>query len=147
MNRSFPLPHPLLKRAYWQLTALLLASHYAGWAHGLGAVIALNALQVLHFVLMRRDLMAFEVQLRIGYLALLLLGTLGPFWPVHVVQFVGVNALIVADYCPLARMLVLLPWNRSVPLTPSLAWWLLTAPPAPGSVRDRLADLVQVRQG
>jgi hypothetical protein len=145
MNASVLAPRPMLKRLYWQLTALLLAAHFAGWAHGLAAVTALNTLQVLHFALMHRGIAAFEVQLRIGYLALLGLGSIGPLWPVHLVQFVGVNALLVADYCLLARLLVLLPWNRSVPLTPAMTWWLFTTAPAPGSVRDRLAALVQAQ--
>lgn len=132
---------PRIKRLYWQLTALLLAAHFAGWAHGLAAVIALNTLQALHFVQVRRGLAAFDAQVRVGYLALLLIGSIGPMWPVHLVQFVGVNAMLVADYCLLARLLVLLPWNRDQPLTASLARWVLLAPPAAGSMRSRLQAL------
>jgi hypothetical protein len=128
-----------LKRLYWQLTALLLAAHFGGWAGGLPLAVALNLLQTLHFIWARRGLRAFDVQVRLGYLGLLLLGLLGPLWPIHVVQFVGVNAMLLADYCLLARLLVLLPWNRAVPLTPGLVRWALTAPPAAGSIRQRLA--------
>lgn len=127
-----------IRRLYWQLTALGLACHFAGWTAALPLVLALNAVQVVHVLALRRSLRPLDAQVRLGYLALLLLGTIGPLWPIHVVQFVGVNALLVADYCPLARALVLLPWNRQQPLTPALLRWLALVPPAPGSIVDRL---------
>ena len=127
-----------LERLYWQITALLLAGHFAGWAIGLPAAIALTFVQACHFTLLRRSVVAFDVQVRIGYLALLIAGTIGPLWPLHVVQFVGVNALLVADYCLLARLLVLLPWNREVPLSFGLLRWLLFSPPAPGAIVSRV---------
>jgi hypothetical protein len=129
---------PRIKRLYWQLTALCLGAHFAGWAPGIGAVIALTAWQTVHFTVRNRSLHSFEVQVRAGYLALLLLGLAPALSPVHVVQFVGVNALLIADYCPLARMLALAPWNRRVPLTLSLLRWVVMAPPAPGSILDRM---------
>jgi hypothetical protein len=126
------------KRLYWQTTALLLASHFGGWEAGLPLVILLNVVQAGHFALERRSLQAFDVQVRVGYLTLLLLGTVGPLWPLHVVQFVGVNALLVADYCLLARMLVLLPWNRRVAFSLGLLRWALLSPPAPGAIVSRV---------
>jgi hypothetical protein len=41
---------------------------------------------------------------------------------IHWVQLVGTTAMIAVGYCPLARMLSLLPLNRAEPLTRSLAW-------------------------
>jgi hypothetical protein len=130
--------HPRIKRLYWQVTALLLAAHFAGWAGGLPLAIALTAAQVLHFIAFRRTLRALDVQVRIGYVGLLMLGSVGPMWPVHLVQFVGVNALLVADYCLLARLLVLLPWNRGVPLSTRIVQQALCTPPAPGAIHHRL---------
>ncbi|MCU0963736.1 MAG: hypothetical protein MUF08_01445 [Burkholderiaceae bacterium] len=129
---------PRLKRLYWQATALLLATHLSGWAPGLALAVALNAVQAAHFALHRRSLQAFDVQVRIGYLALLLIGSVGPLWPIHVVQFVGVNAMLVADYCLLARLLVLLPWNRRTRFSPSLLRWALCSPAMPGAITDRV---------
>jgi hypothetical protein len=128
-----------IRRLYWQLTALGLACHFAGWPEAMPLVLALNAGQVAHVLALRRSLRPLDAQVRVGYLALLLIGMAGPLGPVHVVQFVGVNALLVADYCPLARLLMLLPWNRREPLSWPLARWLLLSPPVPGSIADRLA--------
>ena len=130
---------PRIQRLYWHCTTLLFATHFAGWSAGLGAVIGLNVVQVAHFLARRRSLRAFDVQVRIGYLLLLAAGSVGPLWPLHAIQFVGANALLVVDYCPLARMLLLLPWNRRQPLSPALVRWIAFAPPRPGSIADRLA--------
>jgi hypothetical protein len=127
------------QRGYWQLTALLLAAHFGGWSGALPLVVLLNVLQVNHAVVLRRSLGAMDVQVRIAYLGLLALGSVGPLWPLHVVQFVGVNALLIADYCLLARLLVLLPWHRRGPLSWHLLRCVLLSPPAPGAVVSRLA--------
>lgn len=129
---------PRIKRRYWQVTALLLAAHFAGWVGGLPLAIALTAGQVLHFSAFRRTLRALDVQVRIGYAGLLMLGSAGPLWPIRLVQFVGVNAMLVADYCLLARLIVLMPWNRGVPLSAHLVRQALFSPPAPGAIHHRL---------
>jgi hypothetical protein len=133
-----------IKRLYWQVTALLLAAHFAGLAVALPLAITLTAVQVLHFSAFRRNLAALDVQVRIGYLGLLLLGKVWLLWPIHAVQFLGVNALLVADYCLLARLLVLLPWNRGVPLSARLVRQALFSAPAPGAIHHRL-DLCSAR--
>lgn len=131
--------HTITKRLYWQLTALLLAIHVLQAPSALALAIALNALQVVHVALRRRSLRALDVQVRVAYLGLLLIGTFPGLWPIHVVQFVGVNALLVADYCLLARLLTLLPWNRPRPLSAALVRDVLLTPPAPGPIAARLA--------
>jgi hypothetical protein len=125
-----------IKKLYWQITALLLAAHFAGWSAGLPLAMALTLLQVGHFGWYRRDLLAFEVQVRAGYLGFLLAGTLPGCWPLHVIQFVGVNAFVVAEYCLMARLLALAPWNRSRPLTAALLRLALLSPPVRGSIVD-----------
>lgn len=133
-----------LKRLYWQLTALLLAAHFAGWTHGMPLAIALTAWQAVHFTVVRRTLRTLDVQVRIAYLGLLMLGSVGPLWPIHAVQLVGVNALLVVDYCLLARLLVLAPWNRIEPLTAQLVLEALLTPPAPQAIH-RLLNLRAAR--
>jgi hypothetical protein len=127
-----------LKRAYWQLTALALAACFGGWEPGLGVAIAITAGQTIHFAVEARDPRSFEVQVRAAYLGLLLIGLVPPLWIIHAAQFVGINVRLITDYCPMARMLAFAPWNRTVPLTWSLARWLILSPPAPGSILDRM---------
>lgn len=131
---------PRLARMYWQLTALLLAAHFAGTPHALAAAMVLTALNAAHAFVQRRNARALPVQVRVAYLGLLLAGSWAPLQWLHLVQFIGVNAMLVADYCLLARLLMLLPWNRSVPLSMHLFVWLLTVPPAPGAISARLGE-------
>jgi len=128
------------QRGYWQASALLLAAHFAGWAGALPLAIVLSVLQVNHAVVLRRSLVAFDVQVRLAYLGLLTLGNLAPLWPLLAALFIGVNVRLVTDYCPLARLLVLLPWNRRVPLSWPLLRWLLLSLPESGSILSRLAE-------
>jgi hypothetical protein len=61
----------------------------------------------------RRGLRAMSVQVRLGYVLLLLVGLLpGMSW-IHLVQLVGTSARVVIGYCLLHRELMLMPWNSS----------------------------------
>jgi hypothetical protein len=131
---------PWVKRLYWQPTAFMLGAYLAGWSPGIGMAITLTAMQTVHVLIERRSVRALEVQVRLGYLALLLMGWLPTCWLLHVLQFLGVNALLVANCCPMARLLALAPWNRSVPLTPALVRWILLSPPVAGYILDRLPN-------
>lgn len=125
---------------YWFVTALLLAPWlFAGWAPGIYAAIALTAVQAFHFLALEKRITAFPVQLRIAYLLLLAAGLWWPLFFLHWIQFAGTWAFVATGYCPLARMLMLFPWNRERELSWSLAWTLIATPPTDGSIRDRLA--------
>ena len=127
-----------LKRAYWHFTTLALAAYFGGWGAGLDVAIAVTAGQAIHFGAEQRSLCSLEVQVRAAYLGLLLIGLVPSLGFIHVAQFVGLIARMIFEYCPLARMLALAPWNRTVPLSWSLVRWLVFSPPAPGSILDRL---------
>lgn len=47
----------------------------------------------------------------------LLLGQWPPLTFVYRIQLAGTTAMGCFDYCPLARILLLMPWNRTGPLT------------------------------
>ena len=130
--------NPIAVRSYWQATAALLAAHFGGWTAGLACAIALNAVQALHFTAVRRKWRALDVQVRWLYLGLLMLGTVPTLSWIHVLQAAGLFGLLVADYCPAARLLVLMPWNRQVPFSGRLLLHVLLLPPRPGSIAERL---------
>jgi hypothetical protein len=130
--------HPLFVRFYWQATVFLLALYFGGWSAGLVGAIALNAVQALHFSAARGTWRTLDVQVRWFYLGLLLLGTSPQLWWLHGLQTAGLLALLIADYCPAARLLVLMPWNRRVPFSARLLWQTLLLPPRPGSIADRM---------
>jgi hypothetical protein len=121
---------------YWLVTDGLLIGSLAGWRWDAWPVIALTAIQVMHYLHRERRVAAFPVQVRLGYLLLLVLGTIPPLGFIHWIQLAGTTAVITVGYCPLARVLALMPWNRSRPLNAVLAWNIIFSPPVAGSILD-----------
>ena len=113
----------------WALTGAAVAASLAGWGPGLPAALALTALQAGHQAARTRSVHSFPVQVRAAYFLILLVGTWPPLRALHPLQLAGTVALIVFDYCPLARMLSLLPWNRRRPFTLSLLLTTFLSPP------------------
>ena len=102
----------------WSLTGLALGASLAGWAPGLRLAVALSLAQVVHQALRTGGLWALAVQVRVLFLAVLLLGAASPGLRVlHVVQIGGIAVRVLLDYCVAARLLSLMPWNRRGPLT------------------------------
>jgi hypothetical protein len=121
---------------YWLVTDGLLIGHLAGWHWGAWPVIALTVVQVAHYRVRERRVTSFPVQVRLGYLLLLVLGTMPYLGFIHWIQLAGTTAVVTVGYCPLARMLALMPWNRSRPLTAAQVWDIIVAPPVAGSILD-----------
>jgi hypothetical protein len=125
---------------YWLATACLLGASLAGWDAGLWFTMACVAVQVIHYLAREGSLRAFPVQTRIAFLALLAAGS----WPslgfIHWLQLVGTCATVGLDYCALARIMSLMPWNRTRPLTLRLAWRTFVSPPVRGSVLGTLGN-------
>jgi hypothetical protein len=105
---------------YWLLTVSLLAASIGGWAWGILLAMILCTVQIVHFGWCAGTPAALPVQVRVAYLALLVVG----LWPsmqwTHVVQLLGTSARVLIGYCLLARILSLAPWNRRKPLSLSL---------------------------
>jgi hypothetical protein len=119
---------------YWLATVPLIAMHLAGHPWALAAASTLCAIQALHFAVEDRSLVAFPVQVRLGFLAMLVAGAWEPLRFLHWVQLVGTTAFVLTGYCLLARLLSLLPWNRTEPFTLSLAIRMLSQAPRLGNV-------------
>lgn len=126
---------------YWFVTALLLTLWLlAGLPEAIYAAVVLTGIQAVHFLILEKRLPAFPVQLRFAYLLLVIAGLWGPLHFLHWIQFAGTWAFVGTGYCPLARMLMLLPWNRDRKLDWPLVRTLLLTPPTDGSIRDRLSS-------
>jgi len=123
---------------YWLATDVLLVNGLAGWPGGFAPVIALVAVQAGHYLHREGRPSAFPVQVRIGYLGLLLAAQWDPLYFLYWVQLAGTTAMVAFDYCPLARFLSLMPWNRQQPLSARLVLRTFLAPPVEGSVPQGL---------
>lgn len=123
---------------YWAITDALLIAAVLGWEQGFPAVIGLNAIQAIHFMLRERSMSSFPVQVRVTYLGLLLAGQWAPLYFIYFIQIAGTTAMVLVDYCPLARFLSLMPWNRREPFTLDLLKRTVFNPPVPGNILQGL---------
>lgn len=125
---------------YWLATGCLLATSLAGWREGLWLTMAFVAAQLAHLVAREGSGRAFPVQTRIAYLVLLAAGTAPPLAFVHWLQLAGTCGSVFLDYCVLARIVSLMPWNRTRPLTIELIRRTFLSPPVRGSVLHAFAS-------
>lgn len=97
---------------YWLVTVGLLSAGVSGWRTGFLLAIGLTVWQLIHFILREGRISAFPIQVRLGYLALLLLALPENLQFIYWVPTIGTWAQVLFGYCTMARMLSLLPWNR-----------------------------------
>jgi hypothetical protein len=97
---------------YWAITTFLLVGVLAGYNECLQAVIALNIVQVGHFIYREKSVTAFPVQVRVVYLGMIFAAQAPYMTWIFWWQLIGTTAMISFGYCFLARLLSLLPWNR-----------------------------------
>lgn len=121
---------------YWLATVVLLTGWLCGCNICLYLTLMLCLVQIVHFSWHRQSVTAFPVQVRLAYLALLIVGLSGPLRFVHWIQLVGTSAVVAFDYCLLARIVSLLPWNRAESLTAGLVRRTLLARPVRGDFVD-----------
>jgi len=121
---------------YWLVTAILLTAGLVGVRTAFLLAIGLTIFQAIHYWLRNRRIAAFPVQVRLGYLVLLLI-----CWPqsmnmLYTLPLAGTCTLLLFGYCPMARMLSLLPLNRSGPLDLSALRKAFLTPPVRGSILE-----------
>ena len=105
--------------AFYQVVVAFTAAH-------LILVLALNRFRVS----------ASPVQARIGYLLWVTVGTYVPHMTVLLtITTLGLIGNLFFDYCALARLVVLLPWNRGEKLSFDLVARVFLTPPAKGRFR------------
>lgn len=119
---------------YWlaSMTSLWLAVTIDPSAYY--AALGIGGLQLLHFVFREKSLNAFPVQIRLGYLSVLLAAMPDGFFWVLWVPAIGTVLRVLIGYCIMARMLMLLPFNRSQNLTWHFVRDAFFTPPVRGNV-------------
>lgn len=119
---------------YWLGLELLIGGWIAGCPVCPDLAVAVGTIQLLHQTARTGSVTAFPVQVRSVYLWLLLLAMWEPLHFVLWIQFAGTALLLLTDYCTLARLLSLMPWNRNEPLTAELVRRVLLASPSAPSI-------------
>ena len=105
---------------HWMATIPFLAVYLAGATWAIGVAAALCVVATAYFFSRIRAVKPYPVQIRIAYLIWMMIGLLPSMGWMIWIQLAGTSAMVTVGYCPLARMLSLLPINRSEALTLSL---------------------------
>lgn len=131
-----PLSNRFRQRLIWCLWLVTWLGLLAGlvsrqWYE---VVVWFSVIQALIFIYLERfNLTALPVQVRLAYVAWVAIGTYVPYMGVLMgIATLGLAANLFVGYCPLARMLSLLPINRSEPLSCNLVKRVFLSPPMQG---------------
>jgi len=133
------IPTPTRKRLVWTLWFVTWVGLLAGlvdprFYEGVVAFSGAHAFLVL--ALHRFRLTPFPVQVRIGYFLWVAIGTYVPYMTVLMyITTVGLIGNLFFKYCPLARMMYLLPWNRPERFSLGLVVRVILSPPVDGRFR------------
>ncbi|MDG6777562.1 hypothetical protein QCB44_02470 [Thiomicrorhabdus sp. zzn3] len=131
------MPKPQINQIwiYWTLTDLLLIAGVIWDPILLYVTIGLTLVQTLHFYAMTPQLSNFAVQVRIAYLLLLLVALVPGLYSIYYLVILGTTAMILFDYCFLARCMALMPWNKKHPYSIRLIVSTFFSKPVTGSVQ------------
>ena len=133
-RRKSMLPKQDLMWWYWLATIPFLTVGILGEQGGLIIVVALTSFQTLHFFLREKSLSAFPVQVRIGYLSWFSIGLLPYMQWMLWIQLACTCLSVLIDYCAMARLMALTPWNRKQPLSWRLILKTIFSRPFKGSI-------------
>ena len=116
-------------QAQWALTAALLAASLGGVAGALAVALGLCAVSTVHYAAKLRSLRAYRVQIRLGFMAVAASALIPGLEPILWLPLLGTTSQVLIGYCPMARFLDLMPWNRARSLTWGLLVEVSTRPP------------------
>jgi len=121
---------------YWFITDLLLIIGVTIEPQAIVWAIAFNIIQVIHFFWLTPQISNFAVQVRIAYLFLLLIALYPPLYFIFYLQIIGTTAMVIFNYCFLARFMSLMPWNTSQAYTLPYILNTFLSKPVEGSVQQ-----------
>ena len=93
---------------------------------------------VLFMFLFKFHIYAFPVQVRIAFLIWVVIGTFVPYMVfLMYITTIGLPSNLFLGYCPLARSMYLLPWNRQEPISMELLKRVVMSPPVKGQFKPQ----------
>lgn len=111
------------------LTGLLVSHTAFFWA------IALCLAQAVHFGIEDKNFLSFTCQVRYAMIAMLAAGLWEPLSWIYWVMVCGLTARLTVNYCMLARIMALMPWNRKQAFSEELCKRAIFLPPTKGKIQ------------
>jgi hypothetical protein len=125
----------------WAITAACLAAGLMGYSSGFYVAILISLIQTVVYDLKQTSALSFPVQIRFAYTILLILCQVPPLRWLYWVPTVGTFALVLFGYCLMARILSLLPGNRTEPMSLDLILRTFLTPPDAYVLEGQIASL------
>jgi hypothetical protein len=99
--------------------------------------IGLCFVQAAHFGIEDKSFFSFSCQVRYGMILMFSAGLWEPARWIYWIPATGMAARLVFNYCLMARLMSLLPWNRREPFSAELLRKTVFSPPTRGPVLKR----------
>lgn len=126
---------------YWVVTSICLWLTMTVYPEAYQWTVVIAVIQLLHFSLLEGSATHFSVQIRWGFLIYLLIALPENLqWILWLPAF-GTLARVLFGYCLMARLLMLLPFNRKVKLTWQFVREAFLTPPVRGSILHGLPSV------
>lgn len=122
----------------WLATVALLSLGVSVWSSGFYVATVLAVFQLIYFAIKEGKFSAFPVQVRMAFLVVMIVPLWEPLRFLYWIPVIGIWVLVLTGYCFLARLLSLMPWNRSEPLSASLIKRTFLTPPVKGNILQGL---------
>ena len=123
---------------YWLATACVLTAGVAGYKTGFVLAIGISVIQLVHFLVRERSLMAFTVQVRFVVLIYMVAAFFDPTQILFWVAVAGTWARSIFGYCLMARTVSLFPWNLRTPFSANLLTRTYFSRPVRGNIMQGL---------
>lgn len=101
-----------LNQAQWAVTAPLLLAGALGVGWGVPLALALCALGTIGYGLSLGSIRPYRIQVRLGFMAVVLVSQVPGLGGLLWIPVLGTTTQVLFGYCPMVRMLDLMPWNR-----------------------------------
>lgn len=101
---------------YWFITLIAMIVGLTGIIEGFYVVIVVSVIQFIHFTI-SRGFTAFPTQVRFVYGIFTIIALFDPTRIFYWALLIGTIMVTLFDRCIIARMLILMPWNKNVKLS------------------------------
>ena len=124
---------------YWSVTVCLITTGIAGYEFGFILATFVTIFQLLHFAIREHSIASFTVQVRFWYLVLLIAALPESLQKLYWILAVGTWVRQIFGYCMMARIVSLLPWNRTQPFSLKLLLTTFCTRPVRGNILQALS--------
>lgn len=101
---------------FWAVIGLTIGLGLAGLSWGFAVALVTSVANLVFFIIRDGSVVSFPVQVREVWLLLMLIAMLPSMGWFYILLFIGMLLVVFFDRCGIARVLVMMPWNKDVVL-------------------------------